>query len=105
LHVHGKARLPATFVAAESFATGRPEPFARWKDVRGATFHDRAEFEVTFEKDVVLHVTLTAPGEFKLWHGSTPDAPPKRRESFYIELAAPARSATFTTTFAPAAKP
>jgi hypothetical protein len=52
----------------------------------------------------VLHVTVAAPGEFKLWHGSTPDVPPKRRESFYLELAAPAKSATFTTTFAPAAK-
>jgi hypothetical protein len=101
LHVQGKARLPGSFVAAKEFAAGRAAPFTRWRDVRGATFHDRAEFDVDYAQGVVLHVTLTAPGEFKLWHGSTPDAPPKRRESFYVELTAPAKAATFTTTFAP----
>ena len=82
----------------------RPEPFEQWHDVRGATFHDYAEFDVDYGKGVVLHVTLSAAGEFKLWHGSTPDAPPKRRESFYLELTAPANNATFTTTFSPVTK-
>jgi hypothetical protein len=36
-----------------------------------------------------------------LWHGSSPDVPPKRRESFYLELTSPATTATFTTTFSP----
>ena len=96
-------KLPETFAAEKDFARGRADPFARWREVKGATFHDRAEFDVEYAKGVVLHVTLTAPGAFKLWHGSTPDAPPNRRESFYLELAAPAKSATFTTTFAPVA--
>ncbi len=104
LHLQGKAKLPESFAAVKDFAKDRAEPFKRWRDVKGATFHDRAEFDVEYPKGVVLHVTLTAPGDFKLWHGSTPAEPPKRRESFYIELAAPAKSATFTTTFAPAAK-
>jgi hypothetical protein len=44
------------------------------------------------------------PGDFRVWHGSSPDVPPLRRESFYVELKAPATRATFTTTFAPARK-
>jgi len=47
-----------------------------------------------------MHVTLTAPGEFRVWHGSTPDVPPHRRETLLVELTAPASTATFTTTFA-----
>jgi hypothetical protein len=34
-----------------------------------------------------------------LWHANTPDVPPRRRESFYIETVG--TSATFTTTFEP----
>lgn len=101
LHVQGKVRLPATFAADAAFATGRPEPFRYWRDVRVASFHDRAEFDVVYGK-TVMHVTLAVPGDFRLWQGSAPDVPPRRRDSFYVELAAPAKSATFTTTFAPA---
>jgi hypothetical protein len=49
-----------------------------------------------------MHVTVAAPGEFKLWHGLSPDIPPRRRESLYLELVKPAERATFTTTLAPA---
>jgi hypothetical protein len=99
LHVQGKVRLPASFVADTTFATGRPDSFTHWREVRSAQFSDRADLEVDYGSNVVLRVTLTAPGEFKLWHGSSPDVPPKRRESFYLELAEPAGKATFTTTF------
>lgn len=101
LHVQGKVALSEAFQVDASFAAGRPEPFKYWRDVRRADYRNRAEFDVDYGKGVVMHVTLTAPGEFKLWHGSTPDVPPKRRESFYLELAQPATAATFTTTFAP----
>ena len=50
-----------------------------------------------------LQVTITAPGDFTVWRGDTPDVPPTRRPSLYLELAEPAASATFTTTFAPVA--
>ena len=43
------------------------------------------------------------PGEFRLWHGSTPDVPPKRREGFYVETQG--TEATFVTTFVPMGKP
>jgi hypothetical protein len=99
--VQGKARLPENFAEDKNFAAGRPEPFKQWRGVRVARCKDRAEFDVDYGK-VVMHVVLEAPGEFTLAHGSTPDVPPKRRESFYLELAAPATSATFTTTYSPA---
>jgi len=101
LHVQGEVRLPDTLKPTPDFATGRPVPFASWRTVRGAIFHDRAEFDVDYGK-VIMHVTIATPGEFQLWHGDTPDIPPLRRESFYVECDAP--SATFTTTFAPVAK-
>jgi hypothetical protein len=101
LHLQGKVRLPAAFVTDTAFTTGRPEAFRYWRDVRAATYRDRAEFDVAYGA-TTMHVTVAAPGEFRLWHASSPDVPPKRRDSFYLELTAPATNATFTTTFAPA---
>ncbi|HEY1107092.1 MAG TPA: heparinase II/III family protein, partial [Opitutaceae bacterium] len=100
LQLQGKVTLPASFAAAKDFAKKRPEPFKQWRDVRSAEFTDRAEFEVVYGK-TTMRVVLEAPGRFRIFHGSTPDVPPKRRETFYLELAEPASSATFTTTFAP----
>jgi hypothetical protein len=102
--VQGKVRLPKTFASDTAFARGRPKSFGYWRDVRSATYRDRAEFDVDYGDNVVIHLTLTAPGEFRLAHGSSPDVPPNRRESFYLELTDPATSATFTTTFAPTRK-
>ncbi|MDO8540272.1 MAG: heparinase II/III family protein [Opitutaceae bacterium] len=101
LHVQGKPRLPAAFAAARDFTPGRPDSFTHWRNVSAANFRDRVEFHVDYGNNVIMRVTLTAPGEFRLWHGSSPDVPPKRRDSFYVELLQPATSANFTTTFAP----
>ncbi|MDB6114951.1 MAG: heparinase, partial [Lacunisphaera sp.] len=79
---------------------GRPEPFGYWRGVTGAICRDRVEFDVDYGK-VVLHVTIATPGEFRVWHGDTPDSPPRRRESLYVEVAG-TKAAVFTTTFAPA---
>jgi len=100
LHVQGKVRLPANFQADETFAKDRPDPFGYWRNVATAVFHDRAEFDVDYANAVVMHVTVSTPGEFHMWHGTTPDSPPRKRESFYVETVG--NSATFTTTFAPA---
>ncbi len=63
---------------------------------------DRASFDVDYGT-VVMRVTLALPGPFTLWHGSTPDVAPARRESFYLEQNGAA--ARFVTTFAPEPKP
>lgn len=99
LHVQGKVRLPAEFKATDAFAKDRPASFGYWKNVTTATYRDRATFTVEYTGGVTMSVTLAVPGEFTIWHGSTPDVPPKRREGFYLETRG--TSATFTTTFAP----
>ncbi|MBC7368089.1 MAG: heparinase II/III family protein [Undibacterium sp.] len=98
IQLQGKVRLPESFVAGSTLKSGRPEPFGYWRDVRSASYHDRAEFDVVYG-NVIMRVTIATPGDFKLWHASTPDVPPKRRESFYVETTG--TSATFTTTFTP----
>lgn len=102
LHLQGKVRLPEHFAAADDLASGRPEPFAHWKEARAATFADRVELDVDYGSGLVLRVTLAAPGAFRLWHASTPDVPPRRRDSLYLELAEKSERASFTTTIAPA---
>jgi hypothetical protein len=98
LHLQGAVRLPASFAANTTFAENRPEPFRYWRDARRASFRDRVELDVAYD-NLVLRVSIACPGEFTLWHASTPDVPPNRRESLYLETAGTA--AIFTTTFAP----
>jgi hypothetical protein len=98
LHLQGAVRLPAAFQAAPEFAKGRAEPFGYWRDVKTAAFRDRAEFDVAYG-DTILHVTIACPGDFQIWRGNTPDAPPARRESLYVETEG--TKAVFTTTLAP----
>ncbi|MCX6950690.1 MAG: hypothetical protein NTV51_00655 [Verrucomicrobia bacterium] len=93
-------KLPDSFAADPAFATNRPESFKYWRDARSATYRDRAEFDVAYG-DTTMHVTIASTGDFRIWHASSPDLPPKRRDSFYLEKTAPDTSATFTTTFAP----
>ena len=96
LHVQGKVRLPDEFRADQDFSKGRPKSFGYWTDVTTATYRDQASFNVDYG-GVTIMLTVAIPGEFRLWHGSTPDSPPHRREGLYIEVTN--TSATFTTTF------
>ena len=98
LHVQGTVRLPAVFQPTNAFAESRPASFTYWQGVTSANFRDRASFDVDYGA-VTLRVTFSVPGEFTVWHGSTPDVPPARREGFYIETHA--ATSTFTTVFAP----
>jgi hypothetical protein len=101
LHLQGKVRLPPGMVRAADLPEGRPAEFGYWRDVRAAAFREKIEFEVAYGGGVKMRVSLAVPGEFRLWHGSSPDVPPARRESLYLELAQPAATATFATTIAP----
>lgn len=98
LHVQGRVQLPDSFAPDASFADGRPKAFRYWSDVRTATFQDRAHFDVRYGA-TALRLTFATPGEFRIWHASTPDAPPAQREGFYLETLG--TTATFHTTFAP----
>jgi hypothetical protein len=98
LHVQGRARVSERFQDDPDFAKGRPKPFSYWTEVRASSFHDEASFVVAYA-DIELRVNFAVPGDFRVWHASTPDAPPNRREGFYLET--DGTSATFTTTFEP----
>jgi hypothetical protein len=99
LHLQGKVHLPDQCKPDKEFLTDRPKGFEYWDDVKGATFSNSVTVKVDFGK-VPMNITLTAPGEFRLWHASSPDVPPERRECLYLETLG--TSATFTTTFEPA---
>ena len=98
LHLQGRVRLPAAFRPTDTFAVSRPASFGYWRGVTTATCHDQVSFDVDFG-GLTLRVAIAVPGEFTIWHGSTPDVPPRRREGFYLETHG--ASATFTTTFSP----
>ncbi|MBC8127892.1 MAG: heparinase II/III family protein [Gloeobacteraceae cyanobacterium ES-bin-144] len=96
LHLQGKIHLPSGFRTDQIFGEGRPEAFQYWQDVTGAKFRDRAVFEVEYAK-LRMRVTITTPGVFRVCHGSSPDVPPTRRESLYVETQG--SKATFITTY------
>jgi hypothetical protein len=98
LHVQGTVRLSDIFADDPNFAEGRPAPFRYWTDVRSAAFREQASFEVAYP-NLNLRITFSTPNEFRMWHGFTPDAPPNRREGFYLETKA--ESTTLRTTFEP----
>ena len=98
LQLQGRVRLPDSFKPDGDFGKGRVEPFGYWKEVTGATGRDRVEFDVEYGS-TVLHVTISCAGDFRIWHGNTPDSPPRRRETLYVET--DGTKAVFTTTFVP----
>lgn len=101
LHLQGRIRFSATAAPDPDFARQRPPAFTHWRDVQVTTARDAIVLEV--ETGGVRHqVTLTAPGSFRVWRGDSPDVPPKRRQSLYLELDdAAVAQATFVTQFAP----
>ncbi len=98
LQIQGKVKLPPDFAAVADFAKGRPEVFKRWRDARAADFSERATLEVEYPGGVRMMVRIALPGKFRIYHGNTPDVPPKRRETVYIEQQG--AEAEITTTFA-----
>ena len=98
LHVQGKVHVPDDWAPDEAFSKGRPKAFDYWTDVSTGIYRDQAVFDVAYGH-ATIKLTLAVPGKFQLWHGSTPDAPPRHREGFYVEVSGD--SAEFTSTFEP----
>ena len=94
----GKAKLGSEFSADTSITDGRPTPFTYWRNVTQAKAHDTLTVDVDYGS-IVMHVTFATKGDFTIWHGSTPDHPPHRRETFYLETKGPAEE--FRTTLSP----
>ncbi|MES2461862.1 MAG: heparinase II/III family protein, partial [Armatimonadota bacterium] len=99
--IQGKAELPGSFQPDSSLAngTGPLAGFSYWKEVRSAPYTDRAAFVVTYPDGRKMQLTFTLPGAFTVTHALAPDAPPKRRETFYVRV--PGEKAVFKTTITP----
>lgn len=101
LHLQGVVRRSPSFEADPEFAQGRPAAFRFWRDVRVTQCNQTLELEVE-TGETRVQVTVSAPGMFRVWQGSSPDVPPKRRTSLYLEMNDPALGeAVFVTRFAP----
>ena len=99
LHLQGQVSLPDDFVEDAAFAaTNRPAAFRHWTDCRTATFTNRVTLPLTFGTRTI-DLALAVPGRFTVTHGGSPDVPPRRRESLYLETTG--TEATFSTTFTP----
>jgi Heparinase II/III-like protein. len=97
LHVQGKVALPESFTLAPDFAAGRPAGFGYGRDVRGSTATSERQSLLVHYAEHAYRLTLFADVPCRLFHAATPDAPPRQRESLYLETAAPCRKVTFTT--------
>jgi hypothetical protein len=99
LHLQGKVALTDAFQPDPDFARGRPAGFARWTDVRTATFQKSASLDAEIGGKA-FRIAWKAPGTFRLSVASSPDAPPKRRQTVYLEVPGATR-AVIETTIAP----
>jgi len=94
LQLQGSVREEAAqnWAPAVDFAAGRPAAFGYWKDVRvlDAPANGKLSLTVDFAKpDTKLkqsfRVTLTVPPGSKIYQADTPDAPPNRRTTIFVE--------------------
>ncbi len=98
LHIQGKTVVPDTFQPAQNDITvGRPEGFKYWTNTRVSPQPAMRFSFLVHDDDHTFRVTIQASIPCKLFHGVTPDAPPQKRESLYMESVTPQRKATFTT--------
>jgi hypothetical protein len=84
-HLQGEVVVTDAFRPDPDFAKGRPAGFQRWTDVRTATFQKTASLDVEVGGKK-FRITWTAPGAFRLSVATSPDAPPRRRQTVYLEL-------------------
>lgn len=100
VQLQGQAKLPPAFQPDNTMQNApHPAGFAYWKDVTSAPFTDNATFTVAYPDGQNLQVSFTLPGNFIVTHASAPDAPPYRREVFFIHTKG--TNAVFKTVFGP----
>ncbi len=98
LHLQGEVELPAAFRAQADFARGRAESFAHWSDVKSASFERSASLLVRYPGKT-MRVSFSLPGTLTVSHGRSPDTPPRKRDSLYVETSG--QSVTFQTVIEP----
>ena len=92
LHLQGEVDLPVAFQPDLSLG------FNSWENLHSAAFEreTRLNFKINGR---IFRLTLRASAPFRLWWGRTPDVPPARRDSLYLETRGSA--VTFETTIEP----
>ncbi len=98
LHLQGEVEVPRSFRPESDFSRGRAESFGHWTDVKTGDFEGTASFLVRYPGKT-MRVTFSLPSSFTVSHGLSPDTPPKRRHSLYVETRG--QSATFQTVIEP----
>ena len=86
--IQGKAELPDTFAPDHNLdaGSGAPAGFAYWKNIRSASFSDKADFNVVYSDGRKMKITFVVPGPFSVTHAFAPDSPPQMRETFYLRV-------------------
>lgn len=93
LHLQGRIQVPESFEVSEL-----PAQYCR--NVRSEVYEGNAEFRVLIGGKA-FQLKLRAPGEFRVYHFLSPDAPPREREGVYWEIVSPTASAAFETELEP----
>lgn len=78
LHLQGEVELPVAF---------RPDPslgFTAWEHAHSAAFEKEAILKVAIDRRS-FRLTVRASSPFRVWWARTPDVPPAKRDSLYIE--------------------
>lgn len=80
LHLQGEVELPVAFRADPSVG------FHSWENPHSAPFEKEAKLKVAIGGRA-FQLTLRASSPFRVWWARTPDVPPAKRDSLYIETA------------------
>lgn len=97
VHTQGKAVLTNDFAPAPNFAEGRQAGFHYWNSPMAVKAPANSVSLLLHYPEHSYRLTVQCSVPCRIFHGSTPDAPPNRRETVFLEAATPCRKATFTT--------
>jgi len=102
LHVQGQVQVSSRLFKDDPDFSSRMavDSFHYWENPRTASFDKQEKVAVLVRyPELVMRVTFELPGSFTLTSATSPDTPPARRDTLYLETSA--STATFKTTFEP----
>jgi len=102
LHLQGQVQLPSRLFQDNPDFSSRmgADSFRYWENPRTASYENQEKVSVLVRyPEVVMKVTFEVPGSFTLTSVTTPDTPPARRDTLYLETSG--SDVTFKTTFEP----
>ncbi len=102
LHLQGEVQAASRLFQADPEFSSRLgiDSFRYWENPRTAYFENQEKVSLLVKyPELVMKVTFEAPGPFRLTTVTSPDTPPTRRQTLYLET--PGSDVTFRTTFEP----